>query len=166
MSKVLVAFATKYGSTKEVAEAVAEVLSDRGYEVTLSPARDVKSLEGFSAAVLGTALYYFRPLKDGRRFLSRHAKALERMPFALFGMGPFNNKEDEFAEARKELDKVLAKHPSLKPVAVEAFGGKFDPTGLTFPDANPAMKGMPASDIRDFDAIRAWAGNVADMLRS
>jgi hypothetical protein len=37
------------------------------------------------------------------------------------------------------------------------FGGAFDRTGLRFSDANPATKKLSLSDLRDWEAIEAWA---------
>ena len=164
MSSVLVAYATKYGSTREVAETVVEVLGEYGNEADVRSARDVKSLDGYSAVVLGGALYFFRWHRDARRFLSRHRAALEALPVAIFAMGPFNDTPEEFSGSRRQLDRVLAKHPWLTPAGVAVFGGRFDPTGLRFPDTNPAMRKMPASDIRDWDAIRAWAAGLPRAL--
>ena len=164
MNPVLVAYATNYGSTREVAEAVAEALKERGFDTTVLAAREVDSLGEYSAVVLGGALYFFRLHKDARRFLSRHRKALMDMPVAVFGMGPFNDTTEEFASARKHLDRSLGKHTWLSPVSVEVFGGRFDPTGLRFPHKNPAMKKIPPADIRDWDDIRAWAEMLPQAL--
>ena len=160
MKQVLIAYATVYGSTREVAEKVGEVLAERGIQTTVRAAADVDSLDGFSAVVLGGALYFFRLHKDARRFLSRHRKALKDLPFAVFGTGPTNNKEEEFAGARKHLDGSLRKFKELSPVVTEVFGGKLDPKALRFPHKLP----MPASDIRDWDAIRAWAQSLPAAL--
>ncbi len=164
MDSVLVAYATNYGSTREVAEKVAEILAERGVDASVSAASDVDVLGGYSAVVVGGALYFFRWHKDARRFLSRHRKALKDVPVAVFGMGPFNDTTEEFASARKHLDRSLGKHTWLSPVSVNVFGGCFDPTGPRFPHNNPAMKQMPASDIRDWDAIRAWAESLPQAL--
>jgi menaquinone-dependent protoporphyrinogen oxidase len=63
---------------------------------------------------------------------------------------------------RAQLDKELAKFPWLNPVTIEIVGGKFDPATLRFPfNLIPGLHKMPVSDIRDWDAIRAWANNLA-----
>jgi len=165
-TSILVAYATRYGSTQEVAEAVAEGLRAHGLTVDLRPARDVRTLDGYGAVVLGAPLYMFHWHKDAHHFVSRFHDALIRLPVAVFALGPFHNEEKEFQEVRKELDKELAKYSWLAPRAVEIFGGKFDPEKLTFPhNLIPAMKNMPASDIRNWETIRAWADNLAAQLQ-
>jgi menaquinone-dependent protoporphyrinogen oxidase len=164
MASVLVAYATKYGSTRAVAEAIAARLRERGVTIDVRAAGDVDSLDGYDAVVFGGALYFFRLIREGRRFLSRHRKALSGMPVAVFGMGPIEDTEEQYVDARKHLEKSLDKNESISPVAVTVFGGAFDPTGLRFPDANPAMKKLPPSDLRDWEAIEAWADSLPEAL--
>ncbi|HZU85958.1 MAG TPA: flavodoxin domain-containing protein [Anaerolineaceae bacterium] len=160
-TKVLVTYATTYGSTQEIAEFVAETLRKSGLAVELQPMRQVQSLAGYQAVVLGAPLYMFHWHKDALRFMKRHEQALKKTPAAVFALGPFNNVEDEWKEVRSELSKELARFPWFAPAAVEVFGGKFDPTHLRFPwNLLPALKKIPASDIRDWEAIRAWAENL------
>ena len=164
-ASVLVAHATRYGSTQEVAEAVASTLRERGLEVDFQPMRNVRTLDQYRAVVLGAPLYMFHWHKDALHFLARHREALTQRPVAIFALGPFHNEEKEFQEVRGQLDKELAKFPWLKPAAIAIFGGKFDPEKLTFPhNLLPALKNMPASDIRDWTAIRAWASTLATSL--
>lgn len=164
---ILLAYASTHGSTREVAEAVAATLREYGLAVDLQPARDVHTLEGYYAVVLGAPLYMFHLHKDALRFLARHQKAFSRgLPVAIFAGGPIETgDEKEFQEVRKQLDQELAKFPWLKPVAVEVIGGRFDPARLRFPwNLIPALKQMPPSDLRDWEAIRAWAGCLAVQL--
>jgi menaquinone-dependent protoporphyrinogen oxidase len=160
MSPILVAYATTYGSTREVAEAVAAALRERGSETELRPASEVDDLAGYSAVVLGAPLYFFRWHKDARRFLARHRRALDALPAAVFALGPTEDKPEDFAEVRKQLDRALAKTPWFSPASVVVFGGRLDPAGLRFPHSNPAMKKMSLMDIRDWEAIRAWADEL------
>lgn len=155
---VLIAYATKYGATREVAE----VLADGGVECEVRDAGDVRDISEYSAVVLGSALYYFMLHGDAKRFLARNRKALAGMPVALFALGPFNDTPDEMSSARGTVDKYLAKADWLTPVAV--FGGRHDPDNLRFPDNNPAMRKIPPSDARNWDTIRARAATLPPLL--
>jgi len=165
MSKILVGYATKYGSTQEVASFIADVLQEGGKEADLRELRRVTSLEGYSAAVVGAPFYMFKWLKDARKFLSRHQGALEKMPVAVFALGPTDMTEDERnqPETYEQLDKALKVYPWLKPVDQKLFGGKFDPANLKFP-MSIFMGQMPANDIRDWDVIRGWAEGLVEKL--
>ncbi|HET90760.1 MAG TPA: flavodoxin [Chloroflexi bacterium] len=160
---VLVVYVTRYGSTQEVAERVAEVMRENGLQVDVKPARQVRTLEGYRAVVLGAPLYIGRWLKDAHRFLARYQESLAQLPVAVFALGPTRAEEMEGPDVRAQLDQQLSKYPWLKPVAAEMFGGRYDPATLRFPDsllaALPAspLHGAPSSDARDWEAIRAWA---------
>ncbi|HVN55874.1 MAG TPA: flavodoxin domain-containing protein [Anaerolineaceae bacterium] len=161
--KVLVAYASTHGSTQEIAEFVAAVLREQGLEAELLPARNVRSLDGYAAVVLGAPLYMFHLHKDAQRFLSRFQKALAGgVPVAIFAGGPFAPAEEKtWQEVRQQLDQELAKFPWLRPAAVEVVGGRFDPNHLRFPwNLVPALKQMQPSDLRNWDAIRAWAAGL------
>ena len=164
MNEVLVAYASKYGSTREVAEAVGTALRECGTRAAVRPARDVDELDGYSAVVLGAPLYFFRWHSDARHFLRRHKNALLRPAGSGVRPGPYRRRSRGLRETRKQLDRAVAKFEWLSPRAVMLFGGKFDPAVLRFPDGKAAMKSMPASDIRDWDAIRAWAGGLPEAL--
>jgi menaquinone-dependent protoporphyrinogen oxidase len=163
-TKVLVAYASSYGSTQEIAEVISKTLRSQGLAVDLQPIRKVRTLEGYSAVVLGAPLYMFRLHKEALRFLSQHREILaDHLPLAIFAGGPFGQGDgNEWQEVRAKLDLELAKFPWLTPVSVEIVGGKFDPAKLRFPyNLIPALKKMPASDLRDWVAIRAWASSLA-----
>jgi menaquinone-dependent protoporphyrinogen oxidase len=168
MTQVLVAYGTRYGSTREVAEAVAATLGEQGIGTDVKPAREVRCLDGYDAAVLGTPLYMGALHKEVRALLEKNRAAFEHLPLALFALGPI--KADEGLDAsREQLSTALAKLPMPTPVSTAVFVGAYDPARLGFKDrmiaALPAspLHGETAHDERDWDAIRAWACGVANV---
>jgi menaquinone-dependent protoporphyrinogen oxidase len=161
---ILLAYATKYGSTREIAEAMVKALEGKKVKVDLQLASQVSTLEGYQAVVLGAPLFMFKWHKDARRFLKKHKKMLAQMPVAIFAVGPsFKGDEEEFKGSWEQFDKALTDFPWLEPSAKEVFGGKFDPADLSFPFST-TLKDIPAADLRDWDAIAKWAEGLVKVL--
>jgi menaquinone-dependent protoporphyrinogen oxidase len=166
-NKILVAYATLSGSTQEIAEKVAGTLQENGLEVDLLVLSKVQSLAGYSAVVFGAPLYMFHWHKDALHFLTKYQKVLMTdFPVAIFAGGPFGTgDEKEWQEVRNELDKDLAKYPWFHPVSIEIVGGKFDPTKLRFPyNLIPALKKVPANDLRNWSAIQTWSKQLSQIF--
>ena len=163
---ILVTWATRYGSTEEVAHAIADDLLQQGLTVNARPIADVTTLDRCDAIVLGAALYMGRLHKDARRFLSTYRDQLLQRPVGLFVLGPIHAEAKEFTEAGKQMKKELAKFPWFSPVTQQVIGGRFDPDKLGFPfTLLPPLRKMPASDARDWDAIHTWAGTLPTALQ-
>jgi menaquinone-dependent protoporphyrinogen oxidase len=156
--RVLVAYASKSGSTREVAETVAAALRQPA-DVDLRPVAEVDTVAPYDAVVLGTALYMGRLHPDARRFLRRHRDMLAATHVAVFAMGPKSLDDEDVAGARLQLERGLARFSEIKPVSTAIFGGVIDPAKLRFP-----LNRLAASDARDWDAIRAWAADLASSL--
>ncbi len=169
-ASILVAYATRYGSTREVADAVGARLRELGFDVEVRPAGKVRSLDGYGVVVLGAPFYIGSMLKEAREFLDLHKNGLAQVPVAIFALGP-TAADDNVKAARAQLDGALAKMPWLRPAAAEMFVGKYDPARLHLADkllaALPAspLHGMTARDDRDWGAIKAWAGALPAALR-
>jgi menaquinone-dependent protoporphyrinogen oxidase len=148
VTHILVAYATKNGSTEGVATAIAGTLRDTGCSVDVRSAGEARGpLAGCDLVVLGAPLYAGRWHRDAHRFLRRHRSELELLPVAVFGMGPRSADEEAWRRSRSQLDRALAKRGWLTPIAVAVFGG-VDP---------PKRGGRDRRDLRDWEAIRAWA---------
>jgi menaquinone-dependent protoporphyrinogen oxidase len=156
--KILVAYGTKKGSTGEVADVVAETLREQGFDTDLLPASQVKDLGSYAAVVLGGSIYTGRMHPDLMALLKRLHGEFERLPVAVFGMGPKTTEEGDIASARKQVDANL-KRAKFEPAEVAIFGGVVDPAKLRFP-----FNRMPASDARDWDAIRDWSASLPEKL--
>jgi menaquinone-dependent protoporphyrinogen oxidase len=153
---VLIAYASKHGSTQEVANAVAEELEAHGVDVEMLPAREVEDLRPYAGVVVGGSLYMGRWHADAVDLLKRHKHALEALPPAVFGIGPKTLEQHDVESAMAQLRRSLASVPEVEPAAVAIFGGVINPRVLRFPFSR-----MPASDARDWDAIRSWAAGLA-----
>ena len=148
---VIVVYATKHGSTQQVAGAVADALRAHGAQLTLGPARAMRDpVAGYGLVVLGAPLYSGRWHRDAHRFLKRHRRELAGVPVAVFGMGPRSDTPDAWQRSRAQLDRALGKHDWLSPAAVTVFGG-----------VDPGERGnRPQRDLRDWQTIRDWAGQA------
>jgi len=159
---ILLAYASRFGSTQEVAETIASTLSEAGLEVDLQPMQEVKSLDRYDAVVLGAAIYNAKWNVVAHQFAVQYQDTLAQLPVAIFTLGPLSRSDAAKRNSRRQLDNELAKYSWLKPVALEIFAGKYDPSkpGLGFFD-----RFVPARDVRNWDAIRAWAKALPAQLQ-
>jgi menaquinone-dependent protoporphyrinogen oxidase len=145
---VIIVYATRHGSTEQVAVAVADALRAHGGQPVLCQARAMRDpVAGYGLVVVGAPLYSGRWHRDAHRFLKRHRRELAGVPVAVFGMGPRSDTPDAWRRSRAQLDRALGKHGWLSPAAVTVFGG-VDP---------PGRGNRPRRDLRDWQAIRGWA---------
>jgi menaquinone-dependent protoporphyrinogen IX oxidase/uncharacterized membrane protein YbhN (UPF0104 family) len=162
MTRVLVAYASKHGSTAEIASAVAQELRGAGLAVELVPAAEVESVAPYDAVVIGSAVYRRRWRRDARRLLSRERTALSERPVWIFSSGDVGQSpDDDWVEPSGTL--ALAEELGVIDHAV--FGGRLplEPSNLV---ERLTVRNTPEEfrDRRDFGAIRAWAGRIADHL--
>jgi menaquinone-dependent protoporphyrinogen oxidase len=156
-ARILVAYASKKGSTAEIAHAVARELENRGITVVVAEMNSVTTLETYDALVLRTPMYAGKFLADVPAFIAKHRECIIHIPTAGFVTGiarvyPKAGDPDVIAGA---LGEAMA---PAKPVAVTMFAGKFDPgnQGFLVRSVGKMMK-IPEGDFRDWDAISAWA---------
>jgi menaquinone-dependent protoporphyrinogen oxidase len=162
--RVLVAYSSKRGSTAEIAETLAATLRRQGLGVCLERAEEVRSLEPYDAVVLGSAVYMKRWGGEAKHFLKKHRKALRQKPFWVFSSGPVGdpaNDNPDWMEPPKLAEKV----EELGGRDHVVFGGRVptEPRGLM---EKAMAEGVPKQfrDRRDWDAIRAWAAEIAHEL--
>ena len=159
---VLVAYATKSGSTGEIAAAIGATLRDTGLDVDVRNARDVQTLAPYGAVVLGSALYSAHWQRDANRFVKRHLAELQRRPVWLFSSGPLDHSA-EFA------DIPLTAHvaPEMAPIGARGhrtFGGRLL-EGMPGVDAS-MLATHRVGDFRNWAHIEAWARAIAAALMS
>ena len=171
---VLVAYATRHGATAGIAERVATTLGARGHPAEARPVEEVGSLDGYDAVVLGAAAYVLHWLKPATGFAHRHGSELAAMPVWLFSSGPLgtdtvDDKGRDVLETTrpKEFDELSE---LLAPRGTRVFFGAYDPAAAPVGVVErltrhlPANDAMPAGDFRDWEAIDAWAVEIAASL--
>ena len=165
MEKVLVAYASKHGSTAEIADSIAGTLRGAGLNVDCIEAGEVRSLEPYDAVVLGSAVYIKRWRSDAKRFLRRHRAALRKRPFWVFSSGPVGEPSADPDSAWLEPPRTIRKVERLGAREHVVFGGRV-PTDAHGPAGRAMLEGTPAEyrDRRDWDEIRAWAERIAAEL--
>ena len=173
--RVLVAYASRHGATQGIAERIAASLTDAGLEVESRPVKDVADPAGYDAFVIGGAVYMFHWLKEMPRFLRRNQKLLAARPVWLFSSGPLGTETIdakgrdvlEVSGAKEAAEIAAAIHPRDHRMFFGAYSsGK--PVGLAerFVAHMPAARdAMPEGDFRDWEAIEAWAAEIAEELK-
>ncbi|HET7588749.1 MAG TPA: flavodoxin domain-containing protein [Solirubrobacterales bacterium] len=161
---VLVAYASKRGSTAEIAETVAATLRREGLGVCLVKAEDVDSLEGYDAVVLGSAVYVKRWRGDARHFVKKHRKDLRQKPLWVFSSGPVGDPSSDNPEWT-EPPGIVAKVEELGARGHVAFGGCLPTEPQNFVE-RAMVEGTPREyrDRRDWAEIRKWAQQIATEL--
>ena len=174
--KVLVTYASRHGSTKGIAERVAESLRMRGIDTTLTPAAKVKDVADYDAFVVGGAAYAFHWLKDASSFVRRNRDVLAGRPTWLFSSGPLGTDEVDPKTGKNVREASTPKEfaefaTAIKPRDEHIFFGAWDPNAPAIGWMEHAMQVMPAAknalpagDFRDWPEIDAWARQIADQL--
>lgn len=160
--RVLVAYGTKMGGTRGIAEMVGRELEANGIDAKVIEAPVVKTLAGFDAVILGGALYSLRWHKDARGFVRRHGKALATIPVWFFSSGPLDGSARE-----KEIPPVRFVKNAIERIGARGhvtFGGRMPADATGFPAASMARDN--AGDWRDPDHVREWTKHVAEELHA
>jgi menaquinone-dependent protoporphyrinogen oxidase len=158
MSKrILVTYASKCGSTGEVARAIAQTLAINGARVDVLPVDKVGSLAIYEAIFVGSAIRMGQWLPEAVEFVSTNRSTLQRANTAFFTvcMTLHEDTPETRTRAAGFLDPVRA---TLRPFAEGYFGGVVDPKRLSFLESTILKaKGVPTGDFRDWSKIKAWA---------
>jgi menaquinone-dependent protoporphyrinogen oxidase len=164
--KVLVAAATKYRATAEIADAIGEVLSKRGLEVTVLQPEQVPGVDGYDAVVLGSAVYTGHWMPEASEFARRYDHALATRPLWLFSSGPVGDPGGKLAQAMgKDPVEIAEIRQATHARDHRMFAGKLERRhlGLLQRTALLVVRGLEG-DFRDWGAIRAWAAEIAGSL--
>ncbi len=172
--KILIAVASKYGATEEIAQRIAQRLAANGHETRVLDANSA-TVSGYDAFVIGSAVYMGHWMRDAMAFVHRSRDHLVHQPVWLFSSGPLGNE----TMTREAEDPLKAAKPQELPELTEAllprrhrvFFGALDPKKLSFRDRMLRMlpsgrRMLPEGDFRDWGDIDSWATEIARGLES
>lgn len=165
--RVLVAYASRCGSTGSVAEAIGHVLCGMGASVDVRLVENVKDLRPYQAVVVGSAIRRGNWLPEATAFVKSNQDTLSRLPIAYFVVcltmkdGTAANRDKVLAY----LNPVQKDTPRLRPAAVGLFPGVLDFGKLSFVNQSILKaKGVSEGDYRNLAAEKDWASNVGPAL--
>lgn len=165
--RVLVAYATKYGATAEIADRIGEVLRQAGLNADVLPADRVDDVSAYQAVVLGSAVYMGQWRKEAARFLTANESVLAERPVWIFSSGPTGEGDPmELMEGWHFPGKLQPVADRIKPREITAFHGATNQDKMSFFDKRVLkMVKAPLGDFRDWEAIAAWAEAIAGELQ-
>ncbi len=169
--KILVTYASRHGSTKEIAERIAAKLHAAALD--LPENRDQPDLVAYDAFVIGSAAYMGHWLGDATAFVRQYAGLLSKSPVWLFSSGPLGTEEtdDKGRDLRttSEPEEIAEFRDLIHPRDHRVFFGALDPSRLGVRDSlirviPPARRLLPEGDFRDWSDVDGWAASIAAEL--
>jgi menaquinone-dependent protoporphyrinogen oxidase len=160
MKRVLVAYASRHGSTADIADAIGAVIADTELDVAIRSVNEVVSVTAYDALIIGSAVYMDDWLPEARDFIRRNLDDIIVRPTWLFSSGqvgtvppvPFNG---------ASLVTTTGAHDH------HVFGGKLDRRGLSVGERLVVkVLHVPARDSRDWPVVAAWATAIARSLEA
>jgi menaquinone-dependent protoporphyrinogen oxidase len=159
--RVLVAYASKHGSTQGIAERIAAILRASGLEVHLAAAADAGDPAGYDAFVIGSAVCASRWMAPASEFIRHNRALLAGRPVWLFSVGPVGRRMPLPAALPPALAAVGG---SIGARDHHIFRGAIDPSKLRSAEHLIRLF-LPQGDFRDWPDIEAWASGIASELR-
>jgi menaquinone-dependent protoporphyrinogen oxidase len=156
-ARILVAYASRKGSTAGIARAVGKELVSAGHTVDVVELGKISTLAGYDAVVAGVPVYMGKVEKDISKFVVQHHDWLAKIPVAAFAVGiaPIAPRIESVEKVQEDLRKALS---PIIPVAATVFAGKLDPDKMSFIERMmTSLMKVKTGDFRDWNAIAAWA---------
>jgi len=172
---ILITYASRSGSTAEIAEAIGETLTQQGLSVDVHPMSQVTDVASYQAVVAGSAVRQQAWLPEAMKFLQAHQHELAHKPVALFEvcMALATQNPVRYQRALQTASAWMEPARQLvNPVSEGYFAGVLELKNiqeLRFRIALGAMVrlGMfSEGDHRDWDAIHEWAAALPAKLQA
>jgi menaquinone-dependent protoporphyrinogen oxidase len=166
--EVLLAYATRNGSTHGVASRIADALRKEGHRVELRAAEANIDASAYSAVILGSAVFNQRWLPEAEEFLHHNSDTLRDRPVWLFSVGTFGDSRRVIGPLMKREPKQIGQ---LQPRSIRATTGYSPVSSIAKQWPLPSRLlyhalGGHLGDNRDWHDIEAWADRIGHALSS
>jgi len=166
--RILVTYATRFGSTTEIAKAIAAILRREGLWVEVRALEDVEEIDPYRTVILGSAIRDGKWLPEALDFLQVHHAALSQMPVAYFTV--CMTLREDTPENRRIVygyhDSILRDHTDISPVSIGMFAGAVDTKKFSAMLRLMSLSSkIPQGDWRDWEEIENWARSLVPLLR-
>lgn len=166
--RILIATASRHGSTREIGHWLASALSrelsrgDLRATVDVRDASDVDSIAEYDAAIIGSGVYMGRWLRDARRLIAREQVELRTLPVWLFSSGPV---DDSTGAQGQPKERKAREDKADWAIEHRTFGGKLDRSQLSrFERAVVRLIGASDGDSRSSAEVCRWAEDICRVL--
>ncbi|HEX9388804.1 MAG TPA: flavodoxin domain-containing protein [Anaerolineales bacterium] len=163
-NKILVTYASRSGSTAEVAEAISKTLTEGGTQVDVVPMQEVKDLASYRAVIVGSAIRKSKWLPEAVQFVRAHQETLRHKSFVMFTvcitLARSNNEQYRSAVAGW----VAPIRALVRPLSEGLFAGKLDISKLPFNWDTLMLRATVAAGAFPRGDHRAWAESLKPVL--
>ncbi len=163
-NRILITYATKAGSTADIAMRMAETLRAGQYLVDVKPVKEVTDLSPYSTVIAGSAIRVGNILPEMTQFIQDNLTALQSKRFDIFiaCMTLEKDTAENRATVSAYLDPVRA---MIQPASEGLFAGVMDLRRLNLLE-KLMMKAMktPVGDFRNWEQINGWIQGISTGL--
>lgn len=162
-SRILLATASKHGSTEEIGTKVAEILSRKGYHVDTISVDEDANISAYDVVIIGSAVYAGSWMRQADQFLRHNADDLAARPIWLFSSGPVGDDANPDTQEIMHMNEYM---PLTKCVEHKIFCGNISADKLSLAE-KLVIKTLKVQygDYRDWDEITKWARSIARHLQ-
>lgn len=163
--KALVVYGTKSGCTTGIAERIGSTLAERGMTVDVRPVEKAGDPGAYDAVIVGSGIRvgsWHAPVKE---WVAANADTLKSRPVAFYTCCLTLATDPEKVDEVRAYTDALVSETGVAPIDTGLFAGWNEPKAFSLIERT-VMKVMkaPQGDFRDFEAVAAWAGDVAPRL--
>jgi menaquinone-dependent protoporphyrinogen oxidase len=161
---ILVAYATRSGATRTLAETIASTVEEEGEEATLADVAEGPDPTEFDAVVLGSAVRIESFEKSAVAWARDHLTVLAARPFAVFSCS--GSASDPAKGGRQKATDAFLDGLGFAPAAVKNFPGwvLLEKIPLHERVLLTSLR-TPTGDFRDLPAVADWAREILPRLR-